>query len=155
MPPGDGRDSRRARAPTAVDPTDRRCRGVAVTGRGARRARASGARRPARPGEARIADPAAAAPVPPIRPGWSRGRGADFLARAAAADPRRRDRSGFALLEVLEYLHDPAWALRRCRESASRLIFTYHPLAGETIDNRRQRGWFSIGRPSMPSTRPE
>jgi hypothetical protein len=48
-----------------------------------------------------------------------------------------------ALLEVLEYVHDPAWLLCRCRESAGRLIFTYHPRGSESLDVRRQQGWFN------------
>jgi hypothetical protein len=47
------------------------------------------------------------------------------------------------LLEVLEYIHDPAWLIRKCRESAARLIFTYHPHQGEPLEARRQRGWFN------------
>jgi hypothetical protein len=47
------------------------------------------------------------------------------------------------LLDVLEYIHDAPSLLRRCRQSASRLILTYHPRQEESLDQRRQRGWFN------------
>jgi FkbM family methyltransferase len=48
-----------------------------------------------------------------------------------------------ALLEVLEYIHDPAWLLGRCRAAAARLVFTYHLRSREPVEERRQRGWFN------------
>lgn len=47
------------------------------------------------------------------------------------------------VMDVLEYIHDAAWLLRRCREAAPRLILTYHARSGESIESRRQRGWFN------------
>lgn len=48
-----------------------------------------------------------------------------------------------ALLEVLEYLHDPAAVLRQCRQAAERLVLIYTPFAGPDaqVIARRQRGF--------------
>jgi FkbM family methyltransferase len=76
---------------------------------------------------------------------------ADLLARSADCQVVDLNQQQFpagqydciVLLEVLEYIHDAAWLLRRCREAAPKLIFTYHPRAGEPIESRRQHGWFN------------
>jgi hypothetical protein len=47
-----------------------------------------------------------------------------------------------AMLELLEYMHDVPWLLARARQSAHRLICTYHPRAEEPAQ-RRQQGWFN------------
>jgi FkbM family methyltransferase len=76
---------------------------------------------------------------------------ADLLARSADCQVVDLNQQQFpagefdciALLEVLEYIHDVPWLLRRCHDAAGRLIFTYHPHAGEALELRRQRGWFN------------
>jgi FkbM family methyltransferase len=76
---------------------------------------------------------------------------ADLLARSADCqvvdlNQRHFPRGAYdcvVLLEVLEYLHDAPWLLQRCRQAAPRLIFTYHVRGPESVEDRRQRGWFS------------
>lgn len=48
-----------------------------------------------------------------------------------------------ALLEVLEYLHDPAMVLRHSRQAASKLVLIYTPFAGPDAQRiaRRQKGF--------------
>ena len=51
------------------------------------------------------------------------------------------------MLDVIEFLHDPAAVLRRCRTAADRLVLTYHPAEGGDSDARRAVGWFHDHRP--------
>jgi hypothetical protein len=48
-----------------------------------------------------------------------------------------------ALLEVLEYLHDPLPVLRQCRVAAPRLVLIYTPFSGPDAQTiaRRQHGF--------------
>jgi FkbM family methyltransferase len=84
-------------------------------------------------------------------PGGCHYTPADLLARSADCQVVDLNQQQFptgrydciVLLEVLEYLHDVPWVLKRCRETAPRLIFTYHVRTNEPLEERRQRGWFS------------
>lgn len=46
-----------------------------------------------------------------------------------------------SFLGVLEYVHDPAWALRKAREAAPRMIVTYCTDASGDAAYRRGLGW--------------
>lgn len=46
-----------------------------------------------------------------------------------------------ALLEVLEFLHDPLWVLEQARRAAPSLLLTYRLRQGEMEMARRTRGW--------------
>jgi hypothetical protein len=46
-----------------------------------------------------------------------------------------------SFLGVLEYVHDPAWALRRAGEAAPRMIVTYCTDSARDVDYRRGMGW--------------
>ncbi len=48
-----------------------------------------------------------------------------------------------ALLEVLEFLHDPAWVLDQARRAAPGLLLTYRLRQGEMEMARRTRGWMN------------
>jgi Methyltransferase domain len=45
------------------------------------------------------------------------------------------------LLGVLEYIHEPAWALVRASDAAPNLLVTYCTAVGESIAVRRGMGW--------------
>ena len=47
------------------------------------------------------------------------------------------------LLGVLEYIHDPAWALQKAHEAASNLLLTYcvDTANGKAVSERRGMGW--------------
>jgi FkbM family methyltransferase len=48
-----------------------------------------------------------------------------------------------ALLDVLEYLHDPRDVLERCRTLSSNLVLSYRLHQGEAVAARRAQGWFN------------
>ncbi|MBF0355023.1 MAG: FkbM family methyltransferase [Alphaproteobacteria bacterium] len=48
-----------------------------------------------------------------------------------------------ALLEVLEFLHDPAWVLEKCRAASESLVLTYRLKGKEKATARRAQGWFN------------
>jgi hypothetical protein len=76
---------------------------------------------------------------------------ADLIARSEACQIVDLNQGQFpggrydvvALLEVLEYLHDPLTVLRQCRQAAERLVLIYTPFAGPDAQliARRQRGF--------------
>jgi len=76
---------------------------------------------------------------------------ADLIARSEACQIVDLNQGQFpggrydvvALLEVLEYLHDPLTVLRQCRQAAPRLVLIYTPFAGPDAQTiaRRQRGF--------------
>ncbi len=76
---------------------------------------------------------------------------ADLIARSEACQIVDLNQGQFpgghydvaALLEVLEYLHDPLAVLRQCRSAADKLVLIYTPFAGPDAQRiaRRQRGF--------------
>ncbi len=48
-----------------------------------------------------------------------------------------------ALLEVLEFLHDPGKALTACRKASPSLVLTYRLRDKDKIKERRAQGWFN------------
>jgi len=48
-----------------------------------------------------------------------------------------------ALLEVLEFLHEPLTVLKTCREASDSLVLTYRLRTKEKVSARRAQGWFN------------
>jgi FkbM family methyltransferase len=48
-----------------------------------------------------------------------------------------------ALLEVLEFLHEPGWVLERIAKAAPSLVMSYRLHAKESVQERRRHGWFN------------
>ncbi|TAN59188.1 MAG: tetratricopeptide repeat protein [Rhodospirillales bacterium] len=48
-----------------------------------------------------------------------------------------------ALLEVLEFLHEPGKVLAKCREASDSLVLTYRLKTKDKIPARRAQGWFN------------
>jgi FkbM family methyltransferase len=48
-----------------------------------------------------------------------------------------------AILEVLEYIHDIPFVLKKARQAAKQLLVTYTVRRSEPLEARRIRGWFS------------